>query len=215
MKRTKISFVGEKPIFTGSPQIVPGGFNLDREKQRFSVGDIIPAGTLAIFDEVTRKVQIVKTAKVKAIGTKDKEVITLYSNSYCSPCFSVGDKLLQAKSVSGTFEKAPSIVSIEKPGVSNAPYVITLSAEISGLAVDDVLVEVVENSTNATVIGEPNSLTIEEVTVKEFETAIDVTEDTMQYAVMERRVLPIPDSMKDSTKRYLKANSHIRLSQTY
>lgn len=78
MKRTKISFVGEKPIFTGSPQIVPGGFNLDREKQRFSVGDIIPAGTLAIFDEVTRKVQIVKTAKVKAIGTKDKKVITLY-----------------------------------------------------------------------------------------------------------------------------------------
>ena len=185
MKRTKISFVGEKPIFTGSPQIVPGGFNLDREKQRFSVGDIIPAGTLAIFDEVTRKVQIVKTAKV------------------------------QAKSVSGTFEDAPSIVSIEKPGVSNAPYVITLSAEISGLAVDDVLVEVVESSTNAAVIGEPNSLTIEEVTVKEFETAIDVTEDTMQYAVMERRVLPIPDSMKDSTKRYLKANSHIRLSQTY
>lgn len=215
MKRTKISFVGEKPIFTGSPQIVPGGFNLDREKQRFSVGDIIPAGTLAIFDEVTRKVQIVKTAKVKAIGTKDKKVITLYSNDYCSPCFSVGDKLLQAKSVSGTFEKAPSIVSIEKPGVSNAPYVITLSAEISGLAVDDVLVEVVESSTNAAVIGEPNSLTIEEVTVKEFETAIDVTEDTMQYAVMERRVLPIPDSMKDSTKRYLKANSHIRLSQTY
>ena len=41
MKRTKISFVGEKPIFTGSPQIVPGGFNLDREKQRFSVGDIL------------------------------------------------------------------------------------------------------------------------------------------------------------------------------
>ncbi|MFQ8589210.1 MAG: hypothetical protein ACLSA3_00830 [Bacteroides uniformis] len=215
MKRTKISFVGEKPIFTGSPQIVPGGFNLDREKQRFSVGDIIPAGTLAIFDEVTRKVQIVKTAKVKAIGTMDKKVITLYSNGYCSPCFSVGDKLLQAKSVSVTFENAPSIVSIEKPGVSNAPYVITLSAEISGLAVDDVLVEVVENSTNAAVIGEPNSLTIEEVTVKEFETAIDVTEDTMQYAVMERRVLPIPDSMKDSTKRYLKANSHIRLSQTY
>ena len=96
MKRTKISFVGEKPIFTGSPQIVPGGFNLDREKQRFSVGDIIPAGTLAIFDEVTRKVQIVKTAKVKAIGTKDKKVITLYSNGYCSPCFSVGDKIGRA-----------------------------------------------------------------------------------------------------------------------
>lgn len=58
MKRTKISFVGEKPIFTGSPQIVPGGFNLDREKQRFSVGDIIPAGTLAIFDELQERYRL-------------------------------------------------------------------------------------------------------------------------------------------------------------
>lgn len=215
MKRKKISFVGEKPIFTGSPQIVPGGFNLDREKQHFSVGDIIPAGTLAIFNETTRKVQIVKTAKVKSIDVKDKKVITLYSDGYNQPCFAVGDKLLKADAVTGTFEAAPYIASIEKPGVSKAPYVITLSAEIEGLAVDNILVEVVDNSSNAAVIGEPNSLTIEEVTVKEFETAIDVTEDTMQYAVMERRILPIPDSMKDSTKRYLKANPHIRLSQTY
>lgn len=215
MKRKKISFVGEKPIFTGSPQIVPGGFNLDREKQHFSVGDIIPAGTLAIFNETTRKVQIVKTAKVKSIDVKDKKVITLYSDGYSQPCFAVGDKLLKADAVTGTFEAAPYIASIEKPGVSKAPYVITLSAEIEGLAVDNILVEVVDNSSNAAVIGEPNSLTIEEVTVKEFETAIDVTEDTMQYAVMERRILPVPDSMKDSTKRYLKANPHIRLSQTY
>lgn len=216
MKRKKYSFVGEKPIFTGSPQIVQGGFNLEREKQRFSVGDLIPTGTLAVFDEKTRKVQIVKTAKVKAIDTEDAKVITLVSNAYCQPCFAVGDKLLKTDAVSGTFADAPSIVSIEKPGVADAAYVITLSKAITGLAVDQILVEVVADSeAKAAVIGEPNSLTIEEVTVREFETPIDVTEDTMQYAVMERRILPIPDSMKDSTKRYLKANPHIRLSQTY
>lgn len=216
MKRKKYSFVGEKPIFTGSPQIVQGGFNLEREKQRFSVGDLIPTGTLAVFDEKTRKVQIVKTAKVKAIDTEDAKVITLVSNAYCQPCFAVGDQLLKADAVSGTFADAPSIVSIEKPGVADAAYVITLSKAITGLAVDQILVEVVADSeAKAAVIGEPNSLTIEEVTVREFETPIDVTEDTMQYAVMERRILPIPDSMKDSTKRYLKANPHIRLSQTY
>lgn len=87
MKRTKISFVGEKPIFTGSPQIVPGGFNLDREKQRFSVGDIIPAGTLAIFDEVTRKVQIVKTAKVKAIGTRIRKLSLCIQMAIVPPAF--------------------------------------------------------------------------------------------------------------------------------
>ena len=208
MKRKKYSFVGEKPIFTGSPQIVQGGFNLEREKQRFSVGDLIPTGTLAVFDEKTRKVQIVKTAKVKAIDTEDAKVITLVSNAYCQPCFAVGDKLLKADAVSGTFADAPSIVSIEKPGVADAAYVITLSKAITGLAVDQILVEVVADS-------EAKAAVIEEVTVREFETPIDVTEDTMQYAVMERRILPIPDSMKDSTKRYLKANPHIRLSQTY
>lgn len=216
MKRKKYSFVGEKPIFTGSPQIVQGGFNLEREKQRFSVGDLIPIGTLAIFSELTRKVQIVKTAKVKAVDTEDAKVITLVSNAYCQPCFAVGDKLLRADAIAGTFADAPTIVSIEKPGVADADYVITLSKEITGLAVDQILVEVIADANaNAAVIGEPNSLTIEEVTVREFETPIDVTEDTMQYAVMERRILPIPDSMKDSTKRYLKANPHIRLSQTY
>lgn len=131
MKRKKYSFVGEKPIFTGSPQIVQGGFNLEREKQRFSVGDLIPIGTPAIFNELTRKVQIVKTAKVKAVDTEDAKTITLVSNAYCQPVFAVGDKLLKADAVTGTFADAPSIVSIEKPGVADAAYVITLSKEIT------------------------------------------------------------------------------------
>ena len=64
MKRTKDSFTGSRPVFTGSPSIVPGGFNLDVENQHFNKGDIIPIGTVATFDEQTRKVQILKTAEV-------------------------------------------------------------------------------------------------------------------------------------------------------
>ena len=51
MKRKTASFTGMRPIFTGSPSIVQGGFNLDVENQHFAVGDTVPAGTLAIKDE--------------------------------------------------------------------------------------------------------------------------------------------------------------------
>lgn len=63
MKRKTASFTGMRPIFTGSPSIVQGGFNLDVENQHFAVGDTVPAGTLAIKDEVKRTVQVIKTAK--------------------------------------------------------------------------------------------------------------------------------------------------------
>lgn len=48
--------------------------------------------------------------------------------------------------------------------------------------------EVVEKSSNAAEIGEANAVTIYDVDVKEFETGIDVSADTMQYAMYERRV---------------------------
>lgn len=211
MKRKKTSFVGERPIFSGSPTIVPGGFNLDRTKQNFSAGDIIPAGTLAIFDEQTRLVQIVKTAKVKAIDADDAKIVTLVTSDYYQPVFAVGDKVLV--SVTGTYAAAPSITKIDK---SDNEYKITLSAAIGGLAVDNILIEVIKDgSNNAAVIGSANALTIEEITVREYETAVDVTDDTLNWALYERRVLPIPSSQKDTSGRYLKVNPHVKLSNSY
>ena len=64
MKGTKASFVGSRPIFTGSPTIVPGGFNLDKTSQNFRVGDVIPAGTLAIYDEQKHTVKVVKLSLI-------------------------------------------------------------------------------------------------------------------------------------------------------
>lgn len=300
MKAKRTSFVGERPIFSGSPNIVPGGFNLERTKQIFSVADRIPAGSLAIFDEQTRIVQILKTAKVKAIDADDAKIITLFTSDYYQPVFAVGDKVLV--NVSGLYASAPSITKIEK---TDNEYKITLSAAITGLAVNDVLTQVVSKSVASTpviagvfsvntttlmitpglniaandkvmiyplsegaliadaktvtsydpisgklvigsaftsiaagdkiakvfasstaavltetvalaaLIGDANSLTIEEITVREYETAVDVTDDTLGYALFERRVLPIPASQKDATGKYLKANSHIKLSQSF
>lgn len=211
MKRKTASFTGTRPIFSGSPSIVPGGFNLDVANQHFAVGDVIPAGTLAIANEETRKVQIVRTATVVEIDAEDNKKVTLRVDEFFAPCFAVGNKVLKAGAISGTFAAAPQITKIEKNGQS---YVITLSAAISGMVANDTIVEVVNNGGNAAEIGKANTVTIRDEEVSEFETSVDVTADTMQYALYERRVAPIPASQKDTTGSFLAANPHVKLSKS-
>jgi hypothetical protein len=213
MKRKTDSFTGSRPIFTGSPSIVMGGFNLDVTGQNFVVGDVIPGGTLAIKDEETRLVQVIKTAQVLGIDSEDTKKVTLRVDEFFAPCFAVGDKVLKAGAISGTFADAPSITAISKDSNS---YVITLSAAIPGLAADDTIVEVVKDgSDNAAERGKADSVIIYDVEVSEFETAVDVSADTMQYAMYEKRVAPIPDSQKDTTGSYLAANPHIKLTKSH
>lgn len=213
MKRKTASFTGTRPIFTGSPAIVMGGFNLDRENQNFTVDDVIPAGTLAIRDEETRKVQVLKTAKIAEVDATDSKKLILTVNEFYAPFFTVGDKVAKATAISGTFAAAASIVKVEEKGTI---YAITLDKAITGVAAGDVICEVVEDaSKNAAERGVANSVTIKDVTVSEFETAIDVTADTMQYALYERRVLPITASQKDATGAFLKANPHVKLTKSH
>lgn len=212
MKRKTASFVGTRPIFTGSPSIVPGGFNLDKESGHFAVDDVIPAGTLAIRNEETRKVQVIKTAKVTEVDPENSKVLTLYVNEFYAPFFAVADKVAKAGAISGTFAAAAAIEKVEEKG---SIYRITLDKAITGVKAGDVIVEVVEDaSKNAAERGNANSVTIKDVPVSEFETAIDVTADTMQYALFERRVSPIPDSQKDDTGAFLKANPHVKLTKS-
>lgn len=215
MKRKTKSFTGTRPIFTGSPSIVMGGFNLDVNGQKFTEGDVIPAGTLAIRDEEKRTVQIVKTAKVLEVDADDNKVVTLYVDEFYAPCFSVGEIVNKVDAASVAVASAPTIAKIEEKGNI---YRITLSAAIAGLAKGDVLVELVSDNAATPKTkerGKANSVTIKDVTVGEFETAIDVTADTMQYALYERRVAPIPASHKDETGAFLKANPHVKLTKSY
>lgn len=219
MKRKTASFTGMRPIFTGSPSIVQGGFNLDVEGQKFRVGDVVPAGTLAIFNETTRKVQVIKTAKVVEVDNENNKKVTLYIDEFYAPCFAVGDSVLKVGAVTGTFASAPTITAIDNGNCINNTgnvYVVTLSAAITGLKAGDVLTEVVKDSSdNAAERGKANSVLFREYEVSEFETGVDVSADTMQYALYERRVPPIPSSQKDSTGMFLSANPHVKLTQSY
>ena len=219
MKRKTASFTGMRPIFTGSPSIVQGGFNLDVEGQKFRVGDVVPAGTLAIFNETTRKVQVIKTAKVVDVDNENNKKVTLYVDEFYAPCFAVGDSVLKVGAVTGTFTSATTITAIDNGNCLNNTgnvYVVTLSAAITGLKAGDVLTEVVKDSSNnAAERGKANSVLFREYEVSEFETGVDVSADTMQYALYERRVPPIPSSQKDSTGMFLSANPHVKLTQSY
>lgn len=219
MKRKTASFTGMRPIFTGSPSIVQGGFNLDVEGQKFRMGDVVPAGTLAIFNETTRKVQVIKTAKVVEVANENNNKVTLYIDEFYAPCFAVGDSVLKVGAVTGSFASAPTITAIDNGNCLNNTgnvYVVTLSATIAGLKAGDVLTEVVQDSSNnAAERGKANSVLFREYEVSEFETGVDVSADTMQYALYERRVPPIPSSQKDSTGMFLSANPHVKLTQSY
>ena len=212
MKRKTASFTGQRPIYTGSPAIVPGGFNLDVANQNFHVGTIIPGGSLAIYDEEKRTVQIVKTASVVEVNADNAKEITLLVDEFYAPIFAVGDKVAKAGAISGSFAAAAQITSISKTDNS---FVITLSAAISDLKAGDALVEVVNASGNAAEIGKANALTLADIEVGEFETGVDVTADTMQYALFERRVPVIPASQKDATGKFLAVNPHVKLTQSY
>ena len=212
MKRKTASFTGQRPIYTGSPAIVPGGFNLDKEKQNFPVGTVIPGGSLAIYDEAKRTVQIVKTATVIEVNSENTKEVTLKVDEFYAPIFAVGDKVAKAGAISDTFAAAAQITAISQTDNS---CVITLSAAISGLKANDALVEVVNASGNAAEIGKANALTLADIEVGEFETGVDVTADTMQYALFERRVPVIPASQKDATGKFLAVNPHVKLTQSY
>lgn len=216
MKRKKHSFTGSRPIFTGSPSKVIGGFNLDRSNQNFADGDIIPGGVLAIANEETRLVQVIKTAKVAEVDSEDAKVVTLEVDEFYAPFFAVGDMILKAGATATAIASVPTIKKIEEKGNI---YKITLSAAISGLAKGDVLEEVISDGDATTPKsksrGLANSVTVADNEVKEFETSIDVSADTLQYALYERRVLPIPASQKDDTGAFLKANPHVKFTKSH
>ena len=215
MKRKTASFTGMRPIFTGSPFIVQGGFNLDVENQHFAVGDTVPAGTLAIKDEVKRTVQVIKTAKVVEVDAENTKKVSLYVDEFYEPCFAVGDLVLKDGTAATAIADVPTIEKIERNGNN---YIVTLSKAIAGLVKDDVLVEVVSDGQTAAKSkerGTSNSVLIADVEVGEFETSVDVSADTMQYAMYERRVPPIPAGQKDTTGDYLKWNPHVKLTKSH
>jgi hypothetical protein len=212
MKFQKKQYGGARPVITGSPQLgVVGGFNLVNTDSNFTPGMVIPAGSVAEYDESTRTVKVLKAARVKAIDAGDAKIVTL-DTDFIPNTFKAGDKVL--KTVSGTFAAAPSITAVNDGGENT---VITLSAAISGLAVGDALFQVVASGSNATLqITSPNGLTIAGdvigTEVKPNYTSVDVTADTKGYMFYARRIPPIPDAFREGN--HLKGNPNVMLTDS-
>lgn len=202
-KRTK-SFAGTRPVFTGAPSLEIGGYTLDKTNQAFNVGDVIPAGTMLIPDESTKKVLVVKTAKVKSVNSTK---VTLVSDDFVTPIFAVGDHV--AKAAGGNYADAPTITAIED---GDNGYIVTLSSAIDGLAVNDILEEVVKDSNNKAAFRVGTAISTSHVEVTQDEVCVGVCKDTMQYAVYERRIPPVRSALK--TGDLLTANVHIRFTQS-
>jgi len=209
MKTLKKSFAGSRPVYTVSPVVEIGGYTIDKTKQNLVVGDVIPEGTLVVHDDETRKVVLVKTGKVKAIDSVDAKIVTLESNDFMNPNFAPGDKV--AKAAGGAHASAISIVSVVD---GDDGYVVTLSAAISGLAVGDVIGEVVKDSSNNSAFPVGTALTISPVEVKQEEILVDITANTGNGACFIRRILPIHAAQLSDNGMFLKANPSVRFTNS-
>ena len=198
MKTRKKSFAGSRPVYTVSPVVEIGGYTIDKTKQNLVVGDVIPEGTLVVHDDETRKVVLVKTGKV-----------TLESNDFMNPNFAPGDKV--AKAAGGAYASAISIVSVVD---GDDGYVVTLSAAISGLAVGDVIGEVVKDGSNNSAFPVGTALTISPVEVKQEEILVDITANTGNGACFIRRILPIHAAQLSDNGMFLKANPSVRFTNS-
>lgn len=202
MNFKKQSYGGGRPVFVNPPTLVGGGFELDLSAQNFAVGAIIPAGTLAIVDESTRKVKLLKSARVTAINVSDPKIVTVEHDEYLSNLFAAGDLVHIIPA-----DDPDPLVEVTVASVSDG--VITLSAEIPDLEVGDTITQIKKVSDEAAFIGTFTAATIAPVKVVEGINGIDVTKDAVMFA---RRVLPVPASLM--TNDMLTANPHIRYSNS-
>ncbi len=214
MKRNIRSFSGSRPVFTGAVSIVPGGYNLDKVNQSFAENAVIPEGSLAIVDETNRTVKIIKTAEVVAIDADDAKKVSLKVSEFYEPLFVAGERVYKAgfSASSVAWNDVPTISNVKR---TDSSFEVELSATITGLAVGDVLELVQKDAVSSTdyaaEIGTANRLTVSDVEVRDYETPIDVTADTLQYALFKNRVAPIPASQING--EYLAGNPHIRLTE--
>ena len=141
MKRTYTTYGGDRPLYTQPPVQVVGGFTLDPTQTNFAAGAVIPFGTLACVDENTRKAKLIKTARIVAIDGSNAKKVTLEGDEFSKPLFVVGD--LVTNDLTATAASCPTISAIANV---DGGVQVTLSKTISGLAVGDILIEVVADT---------------------------------------------------------------------
>lgn len=175
-------YEGRTPaIWRGECKVLPGGF---KPKNTLTKGMTILRGAPLYVDFDNMEAAVIKVVKVLSGGTTTKPRVA--KGHY----FAAGDVVMKV----GKTDASPSVSSID---TSNAEYdVLTLSAAITGLAADDVLVEATPyaaavGSGSATPAAEkyvPNAVVASDLEVKD---KLD-TLDAAYEAVVLKNVLPCP-----------------------
>lgn len=184
-------YVGTIPAFwRGECKVVPGDFNLT---QTFPAGTIIPRGVFVEVNFKEHKVSVCKVAKVVTGGTTTKPRVTK------GTLFQKGDNIFKEGESTGV-----TVSSIDR---SNSDYdVITLSAAITGLAADDILLEPnAISGDNVSELYKPVFVVSSDKVLEGKENEVlNVGYDTV---VLESHVYPVPASWKQGV--CLKNNPNI------
>lgn len=178
----KTSYEGRTPaIWRGECKVLPGGF---KPKNTLTKGMVVLRGTPLEVDFDNMEAAVIKVAKVLAGGTTSKPRVAK------GHLFAAGDVLMKV----GKDDASPSISSVD---TSNVDYdVLNLSAAITGLTTNDVLVEATPyaaavgsgEATPAAAKYVPNAVVASDLEVKD---KLD-TLDAAYEAVVLKNILPFP-----------------------
>lgn len=195
----KTSYEGRVPvIWRGECKVLPAGF---KPKNTLTVGMVILRGAPLYVDFDNMEAAVIKCVKVLAGGTTTKPRVS--KGHY----FAAGDVVMKV----GKTDASPTVSSVD---TSNADYdVITLSAAITGLTTNDVLVEATPyaaavGSGEATLAAEkyvPNAVAAADLEVKD---KLD-TLDAAYEALVLKNAVPYPVLDSWVTGLCLKNNPNI------
>lgn len=178
-------FGGTLVVFEGKPELLVGGFNFNLEDLP-APGVVLPCGTPVNCDEAARTITPVITAKVESVSSTK---VVVADNGFGRAAFPVG----------ATVAELPADLSTAATNYATVSAVdgneITLSAAITGLAADDVLVVV--DATTKKVKAVPNTLLPYDV-VRDAN-AISVDGDGMwsnDRPILERRMPAVNTAIK-------------------
>lgn len=196
---------GARVVFEGHPELLVGGFNFNLNDLP-AAGVVLPCGTPVNCDEANRTIKPLITAKVSSIvADTDSKVLMLADNGFGATPLKVGDYVAEINDTL-THEYQNTEASGADPAVYTFVKVvavdglkITLENAISGLAANDILVQVVENTSThkAAIKAVPNALLPYDV-VRD-ENAVSVDGDGMwsnDRPVLERRMPVLTAAIK-------------------
>jgi hypothetical protein len=178
-------FGGALVVFEGKPELLIGGFNFNLDDLP-APGDVLPCGTPVNCDESTRVITPIITGKVSAV---DGTAVTIADNGFGNVAFKVGSTVAVLGSDLSTAASNYATIASEEGNV------ITLSAAITGLAANSILVEV--DATSKKVKAIPNALTPYDIVRDPNAIAVDGDGAYKNdRPVLERRMPAINDAIK-------------------